>query len=160
MKAAAAQLLARFPGLPILFTSGYSEYPRLEISQAPASRFLQKPYSPTSLAKAIREILRQSANASVLIGLREERASVCHFEDSETRHGMPQSGGAHLSHTLASTITSNEPPWEYFQVLSTVQRLLKTVCGMCAVRYPIFRRVKTQQNCRNLLLLIGLSGGE
>ena len=55
--AAAAQLLARFPGLPILFTSGYSEYPRLDVSQAPASRFLQKPYSPTSLGRAIREIL-------------------------------------------------------------------------------------------------------
>jgi CheY-like chemotaxis protein len=55
--AAAAQLLARFPSLPILFTSGYSEYPRLDVSRAPASRFLQKPYSPTSLGRAIRENL-------------------------------------------------------------------------------------------------------
>jgi two-component system cell cycle sensor histidine kinase/response regulator CckA len=55
--AAAAQLLARFPDLPILFTSGYSEYPHLAVSQAPASRYLQKPYSPTSLGRAIREIL-------------------------------------------------------------------------------------------------------
>jgi len=55
--AAAAQLLARFPDLPILFTSGYSEYPHLAVSHAPAPRYLQKPYSPTSLGKAIREIL-------------------------------------------------------------------------------------------------------
>jgi len=55
--AAAAQLLARFPDLPILFTSGYSECPRLGVSQAPASRYPQKPYSPTSLGRAIREIL-------------------------------------------------------------------------------------------------------
>jgi two-component system cell cycle sensor histidine kinase/response regulator CckA len=55
--AAAAQLLARFPDLPILFTSGYSEYPRVAASQVPTSRYLQKPYSPTSLGRAIREIL-------------------------------------------------------------------------------------------------------
>jgi len=55
--AAAAQLLARYPDLPILFTSGYSEYPRLAASQSPASRYLQKPYSPTSLGRTIREIL-------------------------------------------------------------------------------------------------------
>ena len=55
--AAAAQLLVRYPDLPILFTSGYSQYPRLAVSQAPASRYLQKPYSPTSLGRTIREIL-------------------------------------------------------------------------------------------------------
>ncbi len=55
--ATAAQLLARFPGLPILFTSGYSEYPHLAVLQTPASRYLQKPYSPTSLGRAIRDIL-------------------------------------------------------------------------------------------------------
>src|SRR5208337_1673892 len=55
--AAAAQLLARFPNLPILFTSGYSEYPDADVSLAPASRYLQKPYSPISLGRAIREIL-------------------------------------------------------------------------------------------------------
>jgi PAS domain S-box-containing protein len=55
--AAAAQLLARFPDLPILFTSGYSEYPHADVSLASASRYLQKPYSPFSLGKAIREIL-------------------------------------------------------------------------------------------------------
>ena len=55
--AAAAQLLARFPDLPILFTSGYSEYPRADVLLTSASRYLQKPYSPLSLGRAIREIL-------------------------------------------------------------------------------------------------------
>ncbi|HYW65524.1 MAG TPA: response regulator [Candidatus Dormibacteraeota bacterium] len=55
--ATAAQLLLRFPGLPILFTSGYSEHPRVDVSLLPTSRYLQKPYSPTSLGRTIREIL-------------------------------------------------------------------------------------------------------
>ncbi len=55
--AAAAQLLARFPGLPILYTSGYSESSRLGVSANGDSRYLQKPYSPTALGRAIREIL-------------------------------------------------------------------------------------------------------
>ena len=55
--AAAAQLLARFPDLPILFTSGYSEYAHPGGSLASTARYLQRPYSPTSLGRAIREIL-------------------------------------------------------------------------------------------------------
>ncbi len=55
--ATAAQLLLRFPGLPILFTSGYAEHPRVDVSLLPTSRYLQKPYSPTSLGRTIREIL-------------------------------------------------------------------------------------------------------
>ena len=55
--AAAAQLLARFPGLPILYTSGYSESSRLGGAVTADSRYLQKPYSPTALGRAIREIL-------------------------------------------------------------------------------------------------------
>ena len=55
--ATAAQLLLRFPGLPILFTSGYAEHPRVDVSLPPTSRYLQKPYSPTSLGRTIREIL-------------------------------------------------------------------------------------------------------
>jgi CheY-like chemotaxis protein len=53
----AAELLRRFPGLPILFTSGFSENANTAIAQVPASHYLQKPYSPTSLASTIREIL-------------------------------------------------------------------------------------------------------
>lgn len=58
--ATAAQLLARFPGLPILYTSGYSESSRLGVPVNADSRFLQKPYSPTALGRAIREILGSS----------------------------------------------------------------------------------------------------
>ena len=54
---AAGELLSRFPGLPILFTSGFSENAKTAMAQIPASHYLQKPYSPTSLASAIREIL-------------------------------------------------------------------------------------------------------
>jgi len=53
----AAELLRRFPGLPILFTSGFSENANMAMAQVPASHYLQKPYSPTSLASTIREIL-------------------------------------------------------------------------------------------------------
>ena len=52
----AAALLARFPNLPVLFTSGYSESAGSRV-QLPSSRYLQKPYSPTALGRAVREIL-------------------------------------------------------------------------------------------------------
>ena len=57
--ATAAELLRRMPGLPILFTSGFSENANHTVAQVPGSRYLQKPYSPTSLASTIREILDQ-----------------------------------------------------------------------------------------------------
>ncbi len=63
--AAAAQLLARFPGLPILFTSGYSESSRLGASAPADSRYLQKPYSPTALGRAIREMLGSPAAQAI-----------------------------------------------------------------------------------------------
>lgn len=53
----AAQLLEQLPGLPILFTSGFSENANSAVAQVPSSRYLQKPYGPTSLASTIREIL-------------------------------------------------------------------------------------------------------
>jgi len=55
--ATASELLRRFPGMPILFTTGFSENADNAMAQVPASHYLQKPYSPTSLACAIREIL-------------------------------------------------------------------------------------------------------
>jgi CheY-like chemotaxis protein len=55
--ATAAQLLQQMPGLPILFTSGFSENANSAVAQVPSSRYLQKPYGPTSLASTIREIL-------------------------------------------------------------------------------------------------------
>jgi CheY-like chemotaxis protein len=58
--ASATQLRRRFPNLPILFTSGYSESLDATVSQLSNSSYLQKPYSPTSLGRAIRNILGPS----------------------------------------------------------------------------------------------------
>ena len=55
--ATAAELLRRSPQLPILFTSGFSENANNAVAHVPGSHYLQKPYSPTSLASMIREIL-------------------------------------------------------------------------------------------------------
>ena len=55
--AAASKLTALFAGLPILFTSGYSQDSE---NIAPATRYLQKPYSPTTLGRVVREILDQT----------------------------------------------------------------------------------------------------
>jgi CheY-like chemotaxis protein len=55
--ATAAELLRRNPGLPILFTSGFSENASNAVANVAGSHYLQKPYSPTSLASMIREIL-------------------------------------------------------------------------------------------------------
>jgi len=57
----AAKLAERFEKLPVLFTSGYSQESRgLETT----ARYLQKPYSPTSLSRMVREILDQVKTAS------------------------------------------------------------------------------------------------
>jgi two-component system, cell cycle sensor histidine kinase and response regulator CckA len=55
--ATAAKLSARFPGLPILFTSGYSTDAANLPTTEPDASYLQKPYSPTTLARLVREIL-------------------------------------------------------------------------------------------------------
>jgi two-component system, cell cycle sensor histidine kinase and response regulator CckA len=61
--ATAARLTALFPDLQIIITSGYSA----EGDKAPApgdkTRYLQKPYSPTTLGRFIRESLDQSSAA-------------------------------------------------------------------------------------------------
>jgi DNA-binding NtrC family response regulator len=55
----AASLLKMFPGLPVVFTSGYAA----DASELPAegtkARYLQKPYSPTTLGRLVRETLDQ-----------------------------------------------------------------------------------------------------
>jgi CheY-like chemotaxis protein len=57
--ATAASLFKTFPGLPVVFTSGYSA----DASEPPAggtqARYLQKPYSPTALGRLVRETLDQ-----------------------------------------------------------------------------------------------------
>jgi len=55
--AAAAKLKERFADLPVLFTSGYSENTGAGRSQVANSEYLQKPYSPMALARAIRRML-------------------------------------------------------------------------------------------------------
>jgi two-component system, cell cycle sensor histidine kinase and response regulator CckA len=63
--AAALELRERFPGLPVLFTSGYSESSSGALSQVPGSRYLQKPYSPMSLARMLREILGRGEHQNI-----------------------------------------------------------------------------------------------
>lgn len=55
--AASTQLDLRFPGMPVLFTSGYSQDPINAGNLAENQHFLQKPYSPTMLGRLVREIL-------------------------------------------------------------------------------------------------------
>jgi two-component system, cell cycle sensor histidine kinase and response regulator CckA len=55
--AAAIELRHRLPALPVLFTSGYSESAKNVAPPLPNSWYLQKPYSPPSLARIIRKIL-------------------------------------------------------------------------------------------------------
>jgi two-component system cell cycle sensor histidine kinase/response regulator CckA len=59
----AAKLAERFEKLPVLFTSGYSQESR---GSETTARYLQKPYSPTSLSRMVREILDQVKTASPL----------------------------------------------------------------------------------------------
>ncbi len=53
--ALARELLVRFPGLPVLFASGYSGHLMAERGQLPADvDYLQKPFDATTLAKRVR----------------------------------------------------------------------------------------------------------
>jgi two-component system, cell cycle sensor histidine kinase and response regulator CckA len=54
--AAAGQLAKRYSGVRVVFTSGYSSESEL-VPEGTAGRYLQKPYSPTTLARMVREIL-------------------------------------------------------------------------------------------------------
>jgi CheY-like chemotaxis protein len=60
--AAAARLGALFAGLPVLFTSGYSQDSEDFSSVQADAHFLQKPYSPTTLGRLVREILNETKN--------------------------------------------------------------------------------------------------
>jgi two-component system, cell cycle sensor histidine kinase and response regulator CckA len=55
--ATAAGLLERFPGLPLVFTSGYSADARDLPGGKGKARYLQKPYSPTTLGRLVRDTL-------------------------------------------------------------------------------------------------------
>jgi PAS domain S-box-containing protein len=60
--AAADKLRALFDQLPVLFTSGYSQDSEA-LSGASPAHYLQKPYSPTTLGRIVREILDRAAQA-------------------------------------------------------------------------------------------------
>jgi PAS domain S-box-containing protein len=55
--AAAEKLLERFPGLLVIFTSGYSRDRDQRTAVLPQASYLQKPYSPTHLGRMVREVL-------------------------------------------------------------------------------------------------------
>jgi CheY-like chemotaxis protein len=55
--ATAATLVKLFAHLPILFTSGYSQENHSVAGVASAEHYLQKPYSPTALARLVRGVL-------------------------------------------------------------------------------------------------------
>jgi two-component system cell cycle sensor histidine kinase/response regulator CckA len=59
--ATATKLTALFDGLPILFTSGYSQDSENLLPATATTRYLQKPYSPTALGRVVREILDRPA---------------------------------------------------------------------------------------------------
>jgi PAS domain S-box-containing protein len=59
--ATAAKLAERFADLPVLFTSGYSQDSDGVAAATANARYLQKPYSPTTLGRIVREILDQTA---------------------------------------------------------------------------------------------------
>jgi two-component system cell cycle sensor histidine kinase/response regulator CckA len=54
--AAATQFAARFAEIRVLLTSGYSAESDV-IPDVARGRYLQKPYSPTTLARLVRQIL-------------------------------------------------------------------------------------------------------
>jgi two-component system cell cycle sensor histidine kinase/response regulator CckA len=56
----AAKLVANIENLPILFTSGYSQESKRVETAAHTARYLQKPYSPSTLGRMVREILDQA----------------------------------------------------------------------------------------------------
>jgi len=58
--AVAARLTTLFPGLPILITSGYSQDSENASPMTADTHYLQKPYSPTTLGRVVREILDQA----------------------------------------------------------------------------------------------------
>jgi PAS domain S-box-containing protein len=59
-QAALGRLLERFPGLPAIFTSGYSHDATGLPASTPEMTYLQKPYSPTALGKLVRQVLDRS----------------------------------------------------------------------------------------------------
>jgi two-component system cell cycle sensor histidine kinase/response regulator CckA len=66
----AASLLKMFPGLPVVFTSGYSADASELPGEGMKARYLQKPYSPTTLGRLVRETLDQCGAERPAAGLK------------------------------------------------------------------------------------------
>jgi CheY-like chemotaxis protein len=60
---AAARLAARFPDMQLIFTSGYSSEEDRTAAPGAKTRYLQKPYSPTTMGRLIRECLDHPGGA-------------------------------------------------------------------------------------------------
>ena len=60
-----AARLTRERGVRVLYMSGYTETSVVRGAAAPGAGFLQKPFSPVSLARAVRELLDQQPGAAV-----------------------------------------------------------------------------------------------
>jgi two-component system, cell cycle sensor histidine kinase and response regulator CckA len=60
--ATATELAKQFPDLPVIFTSGYSQDATSIALQNGEPRYLQKPYSPTTLGRLVRETLDRGLN--------------------------------------------------------------------------------------------------
>ena len=65
--AVASKLTALFEGLPILFTSGYSQESEYIAPATANACYLQKPYSPTTLGRVVREILDRTKREKLRI---------------------------------------------------------------------------------------------
>jgi FixJ family two-component response regulator len=57
--ATAASLLQMVPDLPVVFTSGYTADATEATTTDGNARYLQKPYSPRTLGRLVREMLDQ-----------------------------------------------------------------------------------------------------
>ena len=57
----ARQMAQRRSGIKVLFTSGYADDPVQQVcEETPSTAFLQKPFTPGSLATKVREVLASS----------------------------------------------------------------------------------------------------
>ncbi|MBZ5703131.1 MAG: response regulator [Acidobacteriia bacterium] len=62
--ATATKLRKEHPNLPLIYTSGYVSEPGNFVSSGPPAFYLQKPYSPAALARLVRQVLDQAAQAA------------------------------------------------------------------------------------------------
>jgi len=66
----------RFPELPIIFTSGYTQDSTGLPAAMRLTSYLQKPYSPTALGKLVRNVLDQHGHTTDSQGVGDFQISV------------------------------------------------------------------------------------